>query len=89
MSGETVTRALEARFEEVRRAEVRRLQRKLGGLSIPERESAEAIIADVISALARVPARALVDPGALAAIVHLFSLDSDHPQTSRSSDLSA
>lgn len=78
MRGSSVSRALQDRFEAVRRAEYERLKRKLNGLSDADRRSAEAIIADVVAALAMVPARALVSgspPQAVEAIVRLFGLD--------------
>jgi Glutamyl-tRNAGlu reductase, dimerisation domain len=78
VSGAAVGHALERRFEEVRRAETDRLRRKLAALSPGDRVLAEAIIADVIGALARVPAAALSradPPPALDAVVHLFGLE--------------
>jgi glutamyl-tRNA reductase len=78
MSGTTVSQALQTRFEAIRRAELNRLKKKLGGLSDEERESVEAITADVIQAIANVPARALAeDPQrpALEAVVRLFALE--------------
>lgn len=78
MSGSSVSRALRDRFEAVRRAECERLKRKLNGLSAADRRSAEAIIADVVGALAMAPAQALVNgspPQAVEAIVRLFDLD--------------
>jgi hypothetical protein len=54
------------------------LRRKLAVLSPGDRVLAEAIIADVIGALAQVPAAALsrADPTpALDAVVHLFGLE--------------
>jgi glutamyl-tRNA reductase len=84
MSGIVVGRALERRFEEVRRSEIDRLRRKLASLGPADRERAEAIIADVVDALARVPSAALASAHhslsvpALEAVVHLFGLDLDH-----------
>jgi glutamyl-tRNA reductase len=79
MSGTAIGRALRERFESVRRTELNRLERKLRGLSDHERASAEAIIADVVDAIARTPARALADtshhPRTLQAIVRLFGLE--------------
>jgi Glutamyl-tRNAGlu reductase, dimerisation domain len=80
MSGTTVRRALRSRFETIRRAEVERLNKKLRGLSEAERQSAEAIIADIVHAIASVPERTLDDdtpPAALHALVHLFDLRGD------------
>jgi glutamyl-tRNA reductase len=78
MSGSVVREALQERFHAVRREELERLRRKLVGLSDVERESAEIVIADVISALAEVPSQALADappPETLHAIVRLFNLE--------------
>ena len=78
MSGSGVGRALERRFEEVGRSEIDRLKRKLAGLSPEERASVEAIVADVIGALARVPAAVLAQADhrpTLEAVVHLFDLE--------------
>lgn len=78
MSGAVVGRALERRFEEVRRSELERLDRKLAALTPDDRARAESIIADVIGALARVPAAALAcahHRPTLDAVVHLFALD--------------
>jgi hypothetical protein len=83
MSGQGVGRAIERRFEQVRRSETERLQRKLARLSGEERESAEEIIAAVIDAVARVAAAALVKADhqpTLDAIVRLFDLEpAQHP----------
>lgn len=80
MSGEMVGDALQEHFGAVCREELERLRRKLVGLSDTERESAEAIIADVIGALTREPSQMLADepphPAAIDAIVQLFAL---HP----------
>jgi hypothetical protein len=78
MSGQGVGRAIERRFDQVRRSETERLQRKLARLSGKERESAEEIIGDVIAAVARVAASALVKADhqpTLEAIVRLFNLE--------------
>jgi hypothetical protein len=58
-------------------AEVDRLQRKLSALSAGDRESAEAISADVIGALARMPAALASAHHAptLESVVSLFGLD--------------
>jgi hypothetical protein len=70
--------ALQEHFEAVCREELERLRRKLVGLTESERESAEAVIADVITALTREPGQALVDvphhPSTIDAIVQLFAL---------------
>jgi hypothetical protein len=78
MSGSTVSRALRKRFDAITSAEITRLDKKLRGLTDDERQSVEAITAEVIAAIAGVPERALaVEPPqpALAALVHLFALD--------------
>jgi glutamyl-tRNA reductase len=80
MSGTTVGRALRNRFETIRQAEVERLNKKLRGLTEADRQSAEAIIADIVEAIASVPERTLSDntpPAALQALVHLFDLRGD------------
>lgn len=78
MSGPTVSRALRTRFDRIRRAELERLDKKLRGLTDADRRSVEAITADIIQAIARVPERALAadtPPVALDAVVRLFDLD--------------
>ncbi len=78
MSGPTVSQALQARFDAIRRAELERLKKKLGNLTDDDRRSVEAITADIINAIARVPARALSDRAPapqLDAVVRLFALD--------------
>lgn len=78
MSGTTVSRALYDRFEQIRRSELARLERKLRRLSDVERQSVEAVVTDVIAALARPATRLAADaahPRTLEAIVHLFELD--------------
>ena len=59
MSGETAARALGERFDAIRRAEMRRLHKKLAPLSAVERAEVEAITAQVVHAIATAPARAL------------------------------
>ena len=78
MSGPAVGQALYERFEVIRRAELDRLKKKLGGLTDEERGHIDAITADITHAIARVPALALsneVDPLALEALVRLFALE--------------
>jgi hypothetical protein len=77
MSGPTVGRALHDRFDAIRRAELARLKKKLAGLSDDERQHVDAITADIIHAIARVPASALTEakPPALEALVRLFALE--------------
>lgn len=79
MSGPTVSQALQDRFDAIRRAELERLKKKLGHLSDDERRSVEAITADIIHAIALVPARVLTDgteARSLDAVVRLFALES-------------
>ncbi len=78
MSGPTVSQALQERFDAIRRSELERLKKKLGNLTDDERRSVEAITADIINAIARVPARALTDRTQvqqLDAVVRLFALE--------------
>lgn len=78
MSGPTVSRALQERFDAIRRAELERLKKKLGNLSDDDRRSVEAITADIINAIARVPATVLADrahASQLDALVRLFALE--------------
>jgi glutamyl-tRNA reductase len=63
MSGETAARALASHFDEIRRAELARLQKKLASLSPSDRAEVEAIAARVVDALAAEPARALARDG--------------------------
>jgi glutamyl-tRNA reductase len=80
MSGTAVGRALRNRFESIRQTEIERLDKKLRGLSDAERRSAEAIIGQVVQAIARVPEQALSEntpAPALQALVHLFDLTRD------------
>ena len=79
MSGSKVTNALRDRFETIRQHEIKRLDKKLRGLSADDRRSLEAITAEIVHAIVNVPARALADDApepALEALVHLFALDS-------------
>ena len=79
MSGGMVSQALRDRFESIRQSEVERLEKKLRGLSEQDRRIVEAITAEVVQAIAGVPARALADEvpePALEALVRLFALDS-------------
>ena len=78
MSGPTVNQALQARFDAIRRSELERLKKKLGGLTEEDRRSVEAITADIIQAIASVPAHVLCDeaqPPTLEAVVRLFALE--------------
>jgi glutamyl-tRNA reductase len=77
MSGPTVGQALHNRFDVIRRAELARLKKKLAGLSDEDRRHVEAITADIIHAIARVPVAALTQaqPPAVEALVRVFALD--------------
>ncbi|MGE0040557.1 MAG: hypothetical protein AB7H88_12800 [Vicinamibacterales bacterium] len=75
MSGEFVARRLHEQFEEVRRAELSRLHKKVAGLSAGDIAEVDSITADVVHALARRPAMALAEDGSPAlvrTIVDLF-----------------
>ena len=77
MSNGTVSDALRARFDAVRRSELDRLSRKLSRLSDADRERVEAVVADAIEAIVRVPSQNLADavpPDSRHAIVRLFDL---------------
>jgi glutamyl-tRNA reductase len=79
-----VSRALRARFETIRQSELARLEKKLRGLTEHQRASVEAITAEVIQAITRVPERAIDDntpTPALEALVQLFALES--PRSAR------
>jgi hypothetical protein len=77
MSGPVVSRALRTRFETIRRAELARLEKKLRGLTADDRRSVEAITAEVIHAISRIPERTIdhdTPAHALEALIHLFAL---------------
>jgi len=80
MSGPTVSRALRTRFDRIRRAELERLDKKLRGLTDADRRSVEALTADIIQAIARVPEQALAAEApraSLDAVVRLFELEAE------------
>ena len=84
MSGPAVGRALRARFETIRQAELERLSKKLRGLTDDDRRSVEAITAEVIHAIARVPEHTIdpdTPPQALEALIHLFGLSREPAAT--------
>lgn len=86
MSGPTVSQALRDRFEAIRQLEIERLNKKLRGLSDDDRRSLEAITADVVRALASLPAAALAADApapAVEALVRVFALDADVPASRR------
>jgi glutamyl-tRNA reductase len=77
MSGSAVASALRDQFETIRQHEIKRLDKKLRGLSDDDRQSLEAITAEIVHAIVSVPARALDDHApepALEALVRLFGL---------------
>jgi glutamyl-tRNA reductase len=77
MSGPAVGRALREHFDSVRQRELRRLHKKLRGLTETERQSIDAVTADVIHALARLPEQALANEApatTVEAVVRLFAL---------------
>jgi glutamyl-tRNA reductase len=77
MSGPSVTVALRERFEAIRRAELQRLNKKLRGLTAAQRESVDAITAEITRAIAGVAERGLsVDDSqpSVEALVRLFRL---------------
>lgn len=77
MSGLSVGQALRERFESIRRAELQRLNKKLRGLTDDQRQSVEAITADITRAIAGVAERGLSVHGsqpAVDALVRLFRL---------------
>ncbi len=77
MSGSTASQALHDRFESIRRAELERLKKKLGGLTEADRQFIHQITTDVVDALASGPRRALAEesPIAVEALVRLFALE--------------
>jgi glutamyl-tRNA reductase len=81
MSGDVVSQALQDRFESIRQAEIERLEKKFRGLSDDDRRVVEAITAEVVQAIADVPARILdedVPEPALEAVVRLFELRTEN-----------
>jgi Glutamyl-tRNAGlu reductase, dimerisation domain len=79
MSGEMAARALQHRFESIRRSEFARLNKKVASLSAEDRAKVEAITAQVVSAIAQQPARALThdrSPVLVRALVELFNVRS-------------
>jgi len=78
MSGNRASQALQDRFDTIRRAELERLKKKLGGLTEADRQFVQQITSDVVNALARGPQEALAqDPPSIAveALVRLFALE--------------
>jgi glutamyl-tRNA reductase len=77
MSGAAAARALENRFEAIRRAELERLHKKVAALSPSDREAVDAITAHVVHALVRCPAEQLTHdapPGLVKAMTDLFQV---------------
>lgn len=80
MSGTAAAEALVARFEAIRRAEWARLGRKVASLDQKQRAEVEAIVADVVRALAARPAQRLAtacDPQLPQAALRLFELSDE------------
>lgn len=78
MSGPTVSQALHDRFDAIRRAELERLKKKMGGFTEEDRQFVHQITADVVHALARGPKRALAENApsiTIEAVVRLFALE--------------
>lgn len=78
MSGGVVSQALRDRFESIRQSEVERLEKKLRGLSDADRRVVESVTAEVVRAIAGIPAQMLaeeVPEPALEAVVRLFALE--------------
>ena len=78
MSGATASQALHDRFDTIRRAELERMKKKLGGLTEEDRQFVHQITADVVHALARGPQQALAGNApsiTIEAVVRLFALD--------------
>lgn len=77
MSGPTVSLAMRDRFESIRRAELERLGRKkLRGLTADQRESVDAITAEITRAILSMAERGLshASQPAVDAVVRLFEL---------------
>lgn len=77
MSGATISRVMRERFESIRRSELERLGRKkLRGLSDDQRESVDAITAEITGAILRLADRGLAGAPApaLDAVARLFAL---------------
>jgi hypothetical protein len=77
MSGSAAARALEDRFEAIRRSELARLHKKVATLSPSDREAVDVITAHVVHAIARCPAEQLTHdapPGLVKAMTDLFQV---------------
>jgi glutamyl-tRNA reductase len=77
VSGASAARALEARFEAIRRAEFTRLRRKLAGLRPEDAAEVDAITARIVHAIAERPASVLMTRGGsrlVEAVVALFQV---------------
>ncbi|MBI2835643.1 MAG: hypothetical protein HYX76_14580 [Acidobacteria bacterium] len=80
MSGETAARELQAKFDEIRSAELARLQKRIAPLSIEHRTEVEAIAAEVIDAIAAHLGGALRqsgEPHLVDAVVSLFGVSGE------------
>lgn len=77
MSGEAAARALQTRFDEIRRRELARLRKKLACLTDEQRQDLEAITMRIVEVLVRRPAEVLGggnEPALARAVVDLFGL---------------
>lgn len=75
MSAETAARALHQQFENIRRAELSRLRKKVSSLSAEHQADVDAITARIVEAIAQQPARTLAvdrSPILVRALVDLF-----------------
>ena len=75
MSGTAAARALEDRFEAIRRAELARLDKKVAALSPSDRASVDLVTAHVVHAIARCPVERLAhdaSPSLVQAMTALF-----------------
>ena len=75
MSGTAAARALEDRFEAIRRAELARLEKKVAALSPADRASVDLVTVQVVRAIARGPAERLAhdaSPHLVEAMTALF-----------------
>lgn len=80
MSGHRVQRALQRRFDSIRRAEIARLDKKLRGLSVSERAFVESVVSDIVLTISRIPEQMLsTDTPAetLEAFIRVFDLRSE------------
>jgi glutamyl-tRNA reductase len=77
MCGEAAARALRTRFEEIRRAELQRLRKKIASLGPSAVAEVDAVTAQVVQAIASRPTWTLRhdnDPPLVDAVLHLFGV---------------